>query len=106
VTHTQDTPVTIYVTYEGAAGARFDRAYYVGHHVPLVMHHWAQYGLVSVAAFFPAVGQAGTLAICECRFRSAASVDAAFGSAEAPIVMADVPNFTDIAPNRVRAIPL
>ncbi|BFG81615.1 EthD family reductase [Paraburkholderia terrae] len=106
MTRTQDVPVTIYVIYEGAAGAPFDRAYYVEHHLQLVMHHWAQYGLVSVAAFFPAVEQAGTLAICECRFRNAASVDAAFGSPEAPTVMADVPHFTDIAPIRVRAMPL
>jgi hypothetical protein len=35
----RDATVTIYVTYEGKAGARFDRAYYVDRHLPLVMHH-------------------------------------------------------------------
>lgn len=54
-------------------------------------------------AFFPAVEQAGTLAICECQFRDEASVDAAFTSQETDEVMADVPNFTDIAPRRLRA---
>jgi hypothetical protein len=57
-------------------------------------------------AFFPAEKQAGTLAICECRFRNEASVGAAFTSPEAPAVMADVTRFTDIAPRRLRATAL
>jgi uncharacterized protein (TIGR02118 family) len=101
-----DSPVTIYVTYEGEAGARFDRAYYVERHLPLVMRHWSQYGLDSVAAFFPAVEQAGTLAICECRFRDQAAVDAAFASPEASEVMADLPHFTDLAARRAQATSL
>ena len=96
--------VTIYVTYEGTADARFDREYYVDRHLPLVMQHWSRYGLTSVAAFFPAIQQAGTLAICECRFRDEASVDAALSSPEASAVMADVPHFTDIAPRRMRVM--
>ncbi|PRX24112.1 uncharacterized protein (TIGR02118 family) [Paraburkholderia sp. BL18I3N2] len=102
----RDANVTIYVAYEGETGARFDRAYYVDRHLPLVMHHWSRYGLVGVAAFFPAEKQAGTLAICECRFRDEASVNAAFTSPEAPAVMADVTRFTDIAPRRLRASAL
>ncbi|AXF12718.1 EthD family reductase (plasmid) [Paraburkholderia graminis] len=101
-----DSTVTLYVTYAGAHGARFDRTYYVDRHLPLVMHHWAQYGLTSVAAFFPATEQPGTLAICECRFRDDAAVDTAFASPEAAEVMADVPRFTDIAPRRLCAMPL
>jgi uncharacterized protein (TIGR02118 family) len=101
-----ESTVTIYVTYEGAPDARFDRMYYVEHHLPLVMRHWSPYGLVSVAAFYPAVDRAGTLAICECRFRDDASVRAAFASPEAAAVMADLPNFTDLAARRVRATPL
>ncbi|SAK98030.1 ethyl tert-butyl ether degradation EthD [Caballeronia pedi] len=102
----QQSGVTIYVTYLGEPGARFDRAYYVDHHLPLVMRHWSQYGLRSVAAFFPTVAQAGTLAICECRFCDMASVDAAFASPEAAEVMADLPHFTDLAAHRSRAMPL
>jgi uncharacterized protein (TIGR02118 family) len=98
--------VTIYVTYEGAAHARFDRAYYVEHHLPLVMRYWSRYGLTDIAAFYPAHAQDGTLAICECRFRDEAAVDAAFASPEAAAVMADVPRFTDLAPRRMRAMPL
>ncbi|SPB14529.1 ethyl tert-butyl ether degradation EthD [Caballeronia novacaledonica] len=102
----QQPGVTIYVTYEGGPGARFDRAYYVHHHLPLVMRHWSQYGLESVAAFFPAVAQAGTLAICECCFRDEASVAASFASPEAAEVMADLPHFTDLAAHRSRAMPI
>ncbi|MDE1147416.1 MAG: EthD family reductase [Azospirillaceae bacterium] len=98
--------VVIYVTYTGTPDARFDRAYYVDHHLPLVLRAWAQYGLTSVAAFYPAVDAAGTLAICECRFRDAAAVAAAFASPEVPEVMADVARFTDLTPSRVRAVAL
>jgi uncharacterized protein (TIGR02118 family) len=105
-TVTNDSTVAVYVTYEGEPGARFDRAYYVERHLPLVMHRWSRYGLTGVAAFFPAVEQAGTLAICECQFRDEASVDAAFASPEVSEVMADLPCFTEIAPRRVRVLPL
>ncbi|WP_367657843.1 hypothetical protein [Caballeronia sp. NK8] len=71
-----------------------------------MMRHWARYGLERVAAFFPALDHTGTLAICECRFRDEASVDAAFSSPESADVMADLPNFTDLAAHRSRAMPL
>ncbi|MGF6767999.1 uncharacterized protein (TIGR02118 family) [Paraburkholderia sp. GAS199] len=106
MTQESTSPVTIYVTYSGAANARFDRDWYVDRHLPLVMTSWSRYGLEAVTAFFPAGQQDGTLALCECRFRDQAAVDAAFASPEAPTVMADVPNFTDIAPRRVRAVSL
>lgn len=96
----------VYVTYEGAPGDRFDRRYYAAHHLPLVMQAWQRYGLESVEAFFPPLTHAGTLVICECRFRDEAAIDAAFGSPETAKVMADVAAFTDIAPTRLRAAPL
>lgn len=99
-------PAIVYVTYQGTPETRFDRAYYVDHHLPLVMKAWRQYGLESVAAFFPAVGQTGTIAICECRFRDRTAIDAAFASPETPEVMGDVARFTDVAPARVLAAPL
>lgn len=43
---------TVYVTYNGAPGERFDRSYYLEHHLPLVMQAWRRYGLEHVAAFF------------------------------------------------------
>lgn len=103
---TTDSTVTIYVTFSGAAGARFDRAWYVERHLPLVMAHWARYGLLHVAAYFPPVTQDGTQSICECTFRDEAAVHAALNSPEAVPVMADLPNFTDMQPRRTRAVSL
>ncbi|WP_338805525.1 EthD family reductase [Pseudomonas chlororaphis] len=94
---------TVYVTYEGTPDSRFDRSYYVEHHLPLVMQAWRRYGLESVAAFFPLQMQVGTIAICECRFRNETAIEAAFGSPETPEVMADLSKFTDLAPTRWRA---
>ncbi len=101
-----DPSVMIYVSYQGAPESRFDRDYYVAQHLPLVMQAWQQYGLISATAFFPAIDQAGTMAICECVFRDAAAVQAAFGSAWTSGVMADVPRFTDLTPDRSRAARL
>ncbi len=98
--------VILHVTYQGASDARFDRNYYVVHHLPLVMKAFEQYGLKSAAAFFPAVEQAGTIAICECRFASEEAIAKSFGSEEAVAVMADVARFTDLTPTRTRAMPL
>lgn len=98
--------VTMYVTYQGTPETRFDRDYYVRQHLPLVMTAWRPHGLESVAAFFPAVTAAGTIAICECRFRDASSIDACFASPATPAVMSDIPRFTDAAPARARVVPL
>ncbi len=89
---------TMYVTYPGDASTRFDRDYYVRHHVPLVMECWGPLGLLSCAAFWPADAGAGTIAIAECRFRDEASMHAALASPTTPRVMADVAHFTDAQP--------
>ena len=99
-------PLTVYVTYEGGPDDHFDRRRYVEHHLPLVMHAWQRYGLESVEAFFPAQVGVGTVAICECRFRDQAAVDAAFASPETAEVMSDVPTFTDLSPRRFRVTRL
>jgi hypothetical protein len=74
--------------------------------LPLVMRSWKAYGLESATAFFPAGMQTGTIAICECRFRDEAAVEAAFAAPESPAVMADVERFTDVTPARARAVAL
>jgi uncharacterized protein (TIGR02118 family) len=102
----QTEPVIVYVTYQGTPETRFDRAYYVAEHLPLVLRSWQSYGLESVTAFFPAVAQSGTIAICECRFRDEAAVTAAFASPESPTVMTDVACFTDVEPVRARTMTL
>ncbi|WGF90402.1 EthD family reductase [Marinivivus vitaminiproducens] len=103
---TASVPVQIYVTYQGAASDRFDRDLYVNRHLPLVMSLWGKYGLQSVRALFPAGDADGTVAVCECLFRDEVAMEAAFSSAETPEVMADVALFTDLTPNRFRAVPL
>ena len=97
---------TMYVTYAGNASTRFDRDYYVGHHLPLVMECWGSYGLVSCAAFWPASEGAGTIAFAECRFRDEAAVQAALSSPETPRVMADIACFTDAEPAQSLAVPM
>ena len=97
---------TMYVTYPGDASTRFDRDYYVHHHLPLVMQSWGQYGLEGAAAFFPPDNGAGTIAICICRFRDEAALRAALASPQSGPVMADVARFTDAAPAQSRAAPL
>ncbi len=91
---------TMYVTYPGDSGTRFDRDYYVRHHVPLVMECWSPLGLESCVAFWPANDGAGTIAIAKCRFRDEASMRAALASPETPRVMADVDRFTDAKPEQ------
>ena len=99
-------PVVVYVTYRGTPDTRFDRDHYVHRHLPLVLDAWRPHGLEGVAAFFPTIATAGTIAICECQFRDDAAVEASFASPETPRVMADVARFTDAAPARARAVPL
>lgn len=100
---TNSKSVTVYVTYQGDPDTRFDRAYYVDHHLPLVMRAWQKHGLESATAFFPAKDETGTIAICECRFADEVAMNKAFGSSDTPTVMADVVHFTDVEPKRVRA---
>lgn len=101
-----DTRVVIYVRYEGIPGDRFDRSYYDRTHLSLVMRAWEKYGLLSVAAFFPSIDRAGTVALCECVFENEDALEAAFASPECAAVMNDVIAFTDLSPVRVRAAPL
>ena len=98
--------ITMYVTYPGDASTRFDRDYYVRHHVPLVMACWGPLGLESCAAFWPADAGAGTIAIAVCRFHDEASMRAALASPETPRVMSDVAHFTDATPAQSIAGPV
>ncbi|ARP82290.1 ethyl tert-butyl ether degradation protein EthD [Bordetella genomosp. 8] len=102
----ENTPVVVYVYYRGTPQTRFDRHYYIQHHLPLVMKSWQRHGLISASAFYPAVAHSGTLAICECVFENEAAMEASFNSPESPEVMADVQRYTDATPLRVRAVAL
>jgi uncharacterized protein (TIGR02118 family) len=98
--------ITIYVTYSGDAATRFDREYYVRRHLPLVREGWAAHGLASAAGFFPAEDGPGIIALCVCTFRDVAAWEAAFRSPQTPGIMADIANFTDVAPARSQAMTL
>ena len=89
---------TMYLTYAGDATTRFDRDYYLQHHLPLVMECWGPLGLEGCAAFWPAILGVGTICICECRFRNEAAMRAALASPTTPRVMADIAHFTDATP--------
>ncbi|SNB68467.1 conserved hypothetical protein [Arboricoccus pini] len=102
----QNAPAIVYVSYQGTPQTRFDRDYYVAHHLPLVVRSWQRHGLESASAFFPAVEASGTIAICEIRFRDTAAMEAAFAAPETPAVMADVARFTDVQPDLARAVAL
>ncbi|AOJ28619.1 EthD family reductase [Burkholderia seminalis] len=88
------------VSYRRAAGTRFDVRYYVEQHIPLVEKSWKRYGLEYVDAFFPSREDSELIVVAMCRFVDRAALDAAFASAEAADVMADIDAFTDIAPDR------
>ena len=97
---------SIFVTYPGDASVRFDRDYYVGTHLPLVLEAWRPHGLESITAFFPSGYDSGTIAMCECVFRDEEAFKAAVASPQTRGVMADVKNFTDAKPSQRRLIPV
>ena len=97
---------TMYVSYPGDANTRFDREYYIRHHIELVMACWGPLGLESCTAFWPADLGAGTIAIAECRFRDEAAMRTALASPDTPRVMADVARFTEAKPTQSLATPL
>jgi len=96
----------LYVTYLGDADERFDRHYYVDHHLPLVKAQFVRYGLNAITALFPASDDATIVAVCVCEFDDKKSITNAFESSDAEPVMADVKNFTDIIPVRTISQPL
>ncbi len=98
--------ITMYVTYAGDAGTRFDRGHWIGVHLPLVLECWGPYGLISAAGFFPAGDGAGLIAICPCLFRDEAAVAAALAAPESKMIMDDVGKFTDVIPQRWLARPI
>ena len=96
----------LYVTYPGDASTRFDRQYYVERHLPLVVKSWRQYGLMTVAAFFPEGAGEGTIAICVCTFQDEEGIRTSFAAPEAREVMEDVSRFTDAKPSQSLGVAL
>ena len=98
--------ITVFVTYQGTAESRFDRDYYLTKHLPLVLSSWEKYGFEGSTAFFPLEVQSGTIVVCELRFRDEAALATALTSNEAPAVMSDIHNYTDISAEFTRPTPL
>lgn len=88
----------LFVTYPRAGGTRFDRDYYIATHLPLVEKAWGQYGLTSANGYFPTLDSATEEAVAVLQFADDAAIGTALASPETPAVMADLANFTDIAP--------
>ena len=97
---------TVVIAYAGNGSTRFDRTYYSAEHLPLVMSCWEQYGLRSVAAFYPEDDGRGTIAICLCVFSNEDAVKTSFASEGTRKVMDDIVNFTDATPFQWQTSPL
>ncbi len=93
--------IKVSVMYPNSTGAKFDMAYYLGKHMPMVGE--------KIGAALKGVlieeglggGQPGTpaayLAMCHLSFDSVEAYQAAF-TAHGPAIMADVPNYTNTQP--------
>lgn len=92
----------MFVTYTGDTDTRFDKQYYLDHHMPLVLEAWSPYGLTNATALFEAGTNPGVIAVCVCEFRNEGSIDAALNAPVTEKVMADVKHFTDVEPKQSR----
>ena len=98
--------VTMYVTYAGDADTPFDRRRWIDVHLPLVRECWEPHGLERIGGFFPDGDGAGLIAVCACVFRDEAAMHRALASPETARVMDDVPNVTNVTPQRAVAKPV
>lgn len=93
--------IKVSVMYPNTPGARFDHGYYRDKHMPIVAakmgaacrSYTVDRGLAGGAPGAPAT----YVAMCHIFFDSIEAFQAAFGP-HAKSIMADVPNYTDIAP--------
>jgi len=86
------------VSYPLSAGTRFDADYYRDTHIPLVEDSWGASGLTGAEILWPADPGQPYAAMVVLSFRDSAAIDAALGAEATGAVMADIANFTDIAP--------
>jgi uncharacterized protein (TIGR02118 family) len=86
------------VSYPATEGARFDRDYYTGTHMPLVKEKWGPLGLTDAVALFPDDDAPAAVAVAVLTFTDGAARDAAMSAPVAAEVFGDVPNFTTISP--------
>lgn len=91
---------TLLVIYPARDGATFDRDYYVGKHLPLAHEIWGPLGLSKSTPMFAGEGDATFEALVLLDFPDRATLDAALANPGSARVVGDVPNFTNIIPQR------
>jgi len=93
--------IKVSVMYPNTPGARFDHAYYRDTHMPLVkarMGEHCRYYTIDKGLGGGAPGSAATyVAMCHIYCDSVDAFQAGFGP-HMPEIMADIPNYTDVAP--------
>jgi uncharacterized protein (TIGR02118 family) len=85
--------IRLSVFYPSGEGSTFDHDYYRDTHVPMAVQTWA-----GVTAQIDRGLNGPNVAAAHFLFESTDAMDAAMGSPGTAELMADVPNFTNIAP--------
>lgn len=94
---------TLTVVYPKHEGAKFDSAYYTATHMPLAAEVWTPHGYLGGEVLYPVDETQAYAAITLLRFADQAAIDASMGAERTGEVVADMANFTDIAPVLYRA---
>ncbi len=93
--------IKVSVLYPQRDGARFDHAYYRDKHLPMLKEKLGESLLRYAIDRGMAGGRPGAppsfVAMCHLYFESAETFEQSFGP-HAEAIMADVPNYTDLAP--------
>ena len=94
---------TLIVSYPTTEGGTFDWDYYLSKHLQLALSAWSEFGLESAENLSPAPGPQPLHNMAILRFSSQSNIDEALASPKTAEVLADVANFTNIAPVIFRA---
>ena len=95
--------IRVMVSYPNKAGARFDESYYLSKHMPMVQDKLGRHGMTGwsvdkgLGGFLPGT-PAEYLFQCHLLFENVEGLQAGM-AAEAPAILADIPNYTDIQPS-------
>jgi uncharacterized protein (TIGR02118 family) len=94
--------IRVVVSYPNKPGARFDEAYYLGKHMPMVADKLGKHGMKNWAVdkglggFAPG-SPAEYMIQAHLNFESLEGLQAGM-AAEAAAILADIPNYTDLQP--------
>ncbi len=94
--------ITVTVTYPRQDGATFDFDYYADSHLPLVANIWRDHGLTRISGLKGIAAVDGSeptyLAIALLEFESTEALQKALALEDTATIMADLGNYTTIAP--------